>query len=30
VAQAARLVAGESGPKDDQTHTHLPTGKIGD
>ena len=30
VAQAARLVAGESGPKDDQSHTHLPAGKIGD
>jgi NADH-quinone oxidoreductase subunit E len=30
VAQAVRLAAGESGPKDDQTHTHLPTGKIGD
>ena len=30
VAQAARLAAGESGPKDDQTHSPLPTGKIGD
>ena len=30
VVQAAKLAAGESGPKDEQTHTHLPTGKIGD
>jgi NADH-quinone oxidoreductase subunit E len=30
VAQAAKLAAGQNGPKDKQTHTHLPTGKIGD
>ena len=30
VAQAAKLAAGGSGPKDEQTHNHLPTGKIGD
>jgi NADH-quinone oxidoreductase subunit E len=29
VAQAAKLAAGGSGPKDEETHTHLPTGKIG-
>jgi NADH-quinone oxidoreductase subunit E len=30
VAQAAKLAAGGSGPKDEQTHAHLPTGKTGD
>jgi NADH-quinone oxidoreductase subunit E len=30
VAQAANLARGGSGPKDEQTHTRLPTGKIGD
>jgi NADH-quinone oxidoreductase subunit E len=30
VVQAAKLAAGGSGPKDEQTHAHLPTGKIGD
>ena len=29
VAQASKLAAGGSGPKDEQTHTHLPAGKIG-
>ena len=29
VSQAAKLAAGGSGPKDEATHTHLPTGKIG-
>jgi NADH-quinone oxidoreductase subunit E len=29
VVQAAKLAAGGSGPKDEQTHAHLPTGKIG-
>jgi NADH-quinone oxidoreductase subunit E len=29
VAQAAKLAVGGSGPKDEETHTHLPTGKIG-
>ncbi len=28
--QAAKLAAGGSGPKDEQTRIHLPTGKIGD
>jgi NADH-quinone oxidoreductase subunit E len=30
VAQAAKLAAGGSGPENEQTHTPLPTGKIGD
>ncbi len=30
VVQAANLVGGGSGPKDEQTRAHLPTGKIGD
>jgi NADH-quinone oxidoreductase subunit E len=30
VVQAAKLAAGGSGPKDEQTHSRLPTGKIGD
>ena len=29
VSQAAKLAAGGSGPKDEATHTHLPTGKAG-
>jgi len=29
VNQAAKLAAGGSGPKNEQTHTDLPTGKIG-
>jgi NADH-quinone oxidoreductase subunit E len=29
VVQAAKLAAGGSGPKDEQTHDHLPGGKIG-
>jgi NADH-quinone oxidoreductase subunit E len=29
VAQAAKLAAGGSGPKDEQARTHLPSGKIG-
>jgi NADH-quinone oxidoreductase subunit E len=29
VVQAAKLAAGGSGPKDDQTHTHLPGAKTG-
>jgi NADH-quinone oxidoreductase subunit E len=29
VAQAAKLAGGDSGPKDEQTHTHLPAEKIG-
>jgi NADH-quinone oxidoreductase subunit E len=29
VAQAAKLAAGGGGPKDEQSHTHLPTEKIG-
>jgi NADH-quinone oxidoreductase subunit E len=28
--QSAKLAAGGSGPEDQQTHTRLPTGKIGD
>jgi NADH-quinone oxidoreductase subunit E len=30
VIQAARLAAGGSGPRDEQPHNHLPTGKMGD
>jgi NADH-quinone oxidoreductase subunit E len=30
VVQAANLAVGGGGPKDEQTHTPLPTGKIGD
>jgi NADH-quinone oxidoreductase subunit E len=29
VVQAAKLAADGSGPEDEQSHTHLPTGKIG-
>jgi NADH-quinone oxidoreductase subunit E len=29
VAQAARLASGGSGPKDEEIHIHLPTGKTG-